>query len=251
MPDDNDVRRQKLATAFKWALGLAGAFLVAPYIFIAVKGMIGLALAAAVGLIITQLAPVFSLVLANLRMKLLIGEVQENPIETLLNLKAEKNAELEAADQKIVDFETEIGNFDDQLQDFSSQYPKEAPTYKTLSERMHVALTGMKQEQSNARRDLQELDRKIAKAQAIYKMSLAAERVTKLSSSAQARVFAQIKEQVAFDAVRTELNRSFASLNLAIERRADASKLDLPSPTGDQQSITVHSLPVPRKAESQ
>jgi len=51
---------------------------------------------------------------------------------------------------------------------------------------------------------------------------LAAQKVVKMSKSAEAQVFAKIKEQVAFDAVRTQLNRSFANLNLALERREDA-----------------------------
>jgi hypothetical protein len=227
--DDNDIRRQKLATLFKWGLGMVGAVLISPFVFLAVKGIAGLAIAAALGFTIIQLAPVFSLKLANWRMKLLVAEVEKNPIETMKNLYIEKTQELERADQNIVDFETEIGNFDSQLEGFKQQYPAEAASYQALSDKMHSGLADMKAQQTEARKALAAFSQQIKKAEAIYKMALAAQRVTQLSHSAEAKVFAQIKEQVAFDSVRTQLNRSFASLNLALERRADSKAL-LPDP---------------------
>jgi len=118
---------------------------------------------------------------------------------------------------------------------------------------MHEALAGMKTEQSAARAQLNDFERKIAKAKAIYKMSVAAQNVVKLSRSAEAEVFAKIKEQVAFDAVRSQLNRSFANLNLALERRADAQNMGALS-AGSQSAINMHALPervsVPRKAKN-
>jgi hypothetical protein len=66
-------------------------------------------------------------------------------------------------------------------------------------------------------------------------------------------VFAKIKEQVAFDAVRTQLNRSFANLNLALERRADA-QLNLGAGAVTPATISMRSLPehvpVPQKAKN-
>ena len=90
---------------------------------------------------------------------------------------------------------------------------------------MRTALDDMKKQQVIARDALTKFSLKIKEAEAIYKMSLAAQKVVKLSKSAEAQVFAQIKEQVAFDAVRTQLNRSFAELNRAVERRSE-SKTD-------------------------
>ncbi|MGO9318455.1 MAG: hypothetical protein ACLPXT_13395 [Terracidiphilus sp.] len=251
MDNDSDVRRQKMATALKWGAGLVGAIVVAPFIFLAVKGIVGLAIAAAIGLVITQLAPVFAQKLANWRMKLVVDEVEKNPIETMQNLFIDKTRELERADNNIADFETEIRNFDDQVEGFKQQYPAEADSYETLSQRMHEALAGMKTEQSAARAQLSDFEKKIAKAKAIYKMSVAAQNVVKLSRSAEAEVFAKIKEQVAFDAVRSQLNRSFANLNLALERRTDAQSMGALS-AGSPHTINMPALPdrvpVSRKA---
>lgn len=161
-------------------------------------------------------------------MKLLIAEVQANPIETMRNLWIEKDSELKGADQRIVDFETEVGTFRDQVSDFSNQYPDEAPKYQELQRKMEESLQTMKEEQSNARGELKAFNEKIKRAEAIYKMSLAAQNVVRLSGSAEAAVFAEIKEKVAFDSVRSQLNRAFANLNLALERRQDAVRLAAP-----------------------
>ena len=225
MDQNNDARRAQIEQAVKWGAGLIAAVVIAPFVFLAVKGIVGLAIAMAVGVSLQQLAPVFGMKIANWKMKLIVSEASANPIETMQNLYLEKSKELSDADQHIVDFETEIGNFDDQMATFQKQYPSEAASYETLSSKMHEALADMKTQQTAARKELKNFDQQITKAKAIYQMSLAAQKVAKLSASAESQVYAKIKETVAFDAVRTQLNRSFANLNLAIEKRNDARAL--------------------------
>lgn len=219
---DQEARRQRVATLTKWGLGLVGAVVISPFVFLAVKGLVGLILAAAIGFVAIELAPVFGMKVANWKVKLIVQEAANNPIETMENLRIEKAQELETADQNIAEFETEIGNFDDKLAGFKREYPAEANRYEQISEKMHEGLTDMKREQDAARRALKDFEAKIKKARAIYSMALAAQKVVKLSKSAEARVFAQIKEEVAFESVSKELNRAFANLNLALERRASA-----------------------------
>ncbi len=221
-------KRDRLSTIVKWIIAILATALISPIIFLSIKGMVGLAIAFVVGQVVIQLAPVASLKLANWKMKLLIAEVKANPIETMKNLWVEKDAELKAADERIVDFETEVGAFADHVTDFSQQYPEESEQYKLLLEKMRSSLEGMKTEQSNARGELKAFKEKITRAEAIYSMSLAAQNVVKLSGSAEAAVFAEIKEKVAFDSVRNQLNRAFANLNLALERRQDAVRLATP-----------------------
>jgi hypothetical protein len=221
---EGDIKRKKIEMYWKLGIGFAAVLLIAPLTGIILSGLLGLAglaVGAVVGLAAIQMAPVIATKFANWKMKTLVKEVEANPIETLQNLYIDKTKELQKADQNIADFETEIRNFDDQTKMFKQQYPEEASSYEELSGKMHEGLTDMKQEQKTARHELKNTEMQIKKAQAIYKMALAAQRVTALSKSAEAQVFAQIKEQVAFDSVRTQLNRAFSNLNVAIERRAD------------------------------
>lgn len=223
-----DVKNNKVQTVLKILIALVVGFVVAPFIFLAIKGLIGLAIAAVVGLAAIQLAPWISMKLDNLRMKLITGEAATNPIETMKNLYIEKYKELQEADQKIINFEAEVGNYDDKMRLFNKQYPEEAPKFQEISTKMHEGLAEMKDEQSDARAKLKDFAQRINKAEAIYKMSLAAAQVTAFSRSAEQEVFAKIKEQVAFDSVQTELNRSFASLDMALAKRKE-EHLQLPA----------------------
>lgn len=249
---DPEVRRKRLTTMVKWGIGVAGAAIISPILYFALKGLLGLAalvVAGAIGYVVIELAPVFAMKIANWKVKMIVSEAEKNPIETMENLRIEKAEELARADQGIVDFETEIGNYDDQLEGFKHDYPTEAPTYVMLSEKMHDGLLDMKREQSTARHELANFEQQIKKAKAIYKMALAAQRVTQLSKSAEAQVFAKIREEVAFDSVRTQLNRAFANLNLALEKRVDARPAlpeGRPVKVIDATPTTPERVPVPR-----
>lgn len=216
---DPVTKKMQLDARYKWLIGGVAAIVVSPVIFLAVKGMVGLACAFAVGTVITQLAPVFSLRLANWRVKLLIQAIEANPIETMINLRIEKEEELNKAGKEIVDFETAVRNYDDQVKDFSQTDPDEVAAFQEIADKMEEALRSMKQNRADAQTALELLISKIGKAERIYKMSLEAQKVTALSKTAEAKVFQEIKERVAFDTVRTQLNRAFASLSEAVDRR--------------------------------
>ncbi len=110
---------QKKAKFGNWikvaALGVVG-LLVAPFIMMAIGGLIGLAVAAAVGFVLVQLAPWFALKVANYKYRLMDAEkvehikqvvsaAEQNPIETLTSLLIAKKAAfqvfLAAVDQAI------------------------------------------------------------------------------------------------------------------------------------------------------
>lgn len=214
--------RDKVASVLKWGAGIVAAAVAAPVIFIALKaalGLLALGVAAAAGFAMLKLAPWFGQVVTNLGLKLFKMEVERNPIESMESLYIEKMQEADNADSEVVEFETEIRNYDDQRKTFEKQYPEEAATFKEISTQMHEALTNMKEEQVKARSMLTDLQQRINKAKAIYAMSLAAQRVAQLSKTAEKKVFQEIKEKVAFDTVQAQLNKSFASLNMAVSRR--------------------------------
>ncbi|MFZ2192794.1 MAG: hypothetical protein WAV31_00970 [Candidatus Moraniibacteriota bacterium] len=219
--DKDDPRFKKWETIFKWGLGFGGAIAISQVALLAIQGILGLVVAIGLGETIIQLAPVFSLKLANWKIKLLTAEVEANPIETLIGLKIEKDREYGQAGQDIVAFETEVRNFHDEVATFEGQFPEEAAAYRDIYKKMSSGLDDMKKRQAEAATKLDALSKTIEKAKAIYKMSLAAERVTQLSKPAEAIVFADIKERIAFDTVRTQLNHSFASLNNAVNLRRE------------------------------
>lgn len=236
---DPEIKRKRIEAVAKWGLGLAGAVVIAPFVFLAVKGIVGLALALAIGVATIQLAPVFSMKMANWKMKGIVDEAEKNPIETMQNIYIERSQELESAVQVTIEWETELANFDDEIAGFKKDYPEEAPRYQEISRVGHEGLQAAKNEVEQRREDLAVFDKDIKKAKAIYKMALATQKVSGFDKAAEQKVFQDIKQQVAFDSVRTNLNRSFAQMNAVLAKRQirpalPASSPALPASTGGQ-----------------
>lgn len=218
---DTDKKKQRLATILKWAGGLVGAAIISPVIFLAVKGLVGLGLAALTGFLILRLSPVVSMKVSNLVVKMIVHEAEKNPIETMENLLIEKTEELQTRDQQIVAFETSVRDYDGKAAQFKKDYPDEAASFQEISAKMHEGLGQRKRRQKEAREELAELERRIEKGKALYKMSMAALEVTAMSKTAEAEVYQKIKENVALDAIASSLNRAFANLSMAIDQDSD------------------------------
>lgn len=224
----SDPKIEKTKKVILYVLAIPALAITSGVIYLALKaalGLLALGVTAGVGVVMIRLAPWASEKLANLVMKLRVKEAAENPIETMRSIQIEKSEELRAADVAIVEFETEVRNYEDEARTFAQQYPEEADAFNEIGQKMREGLAQQKEEQANARAQLADLEVRIAKGEAIYKMALAAQRVTAFSKSAEAKVFQQIREKVAFDAVRSSLNQSFASLNMALAQRKNIAAL--------------------------
>ena len=228
MPDtqiqDLDLRKIKLDTKWKLILGALGILVIAPLtstLLWGVLGFLAIVLGAAVGLLAIAFAPVFSMKLANARIKAIMAEADKNPIETMIAVDIARTQELAEKDQHLEDWDTQLSNFDDEVIVMKKEYPEEADKYQRISTQMHDALKEARKEQAQARKDLCEFEQAIKKAKMLYKMALAAQRVTAFSKSAEEKVLENIKSEIAFDSVRSNLNRSFARLNTAMARRQE------------------------------
>ena len=86
-PEQRKARIKHLTT-----LGLIAVtgLVVSPVIFLAIKGLVGLVVAGVIGLAIVQFTPVVAMKFANWKVKGIVAEAKENPIETLTNLLMEK-----------------------------------------------------------------------------------------------------------------------------------------------------------------
>jgi hypothetical protein len=232
MPDtqiqDLDLKKIKLDNKWKLILGGLGILVLAPLtstLLWGVLGMLAVIVGAIIGVTAIAFAPVFSMKLANAKIKAITAEAEKNPIETMIAIDIARTKELAEKDQHLEDWETELANFDDDVIDVKKQYPDEADKYERISATMHEALEGARKEQVLARQNLYEFEQAIKKAKMLYKMALAAQRVTSFSKSAEEKVLENIKTEVAFDSVRSNLNRSFARLNTAMARRQERPSL--------------------------
>jgi hypothetical protein len=194
---------------------------VAPVIFYGIGGLIGLAIAGAIGFTGIQMMPVFANRVAVWRMKLLISDAQKNPIETMRLIYIDNMKVIETKDEKIKNFQARLGDYVNKMDGFRKKYPEEAPRYQEVADKMGQLLQRQKQKQKVAKQKAVEYHDQIEKASAIYDMALEANAVTQLAGDVEKQVFQEIRKQVSFDSVNHSFNQAVAELSSEVDTEPD------------------------------
>jgi hypothetical protein len=215
MSDDINVKRDKIAKYAKWGLGLVGAAVISPFVFLAVKGLIGLALAAVVGVAIINLAPVVSMKFANWKVKAIVSEAMVNPIETLTNLLIEKRKAFESFKENVTTAATAAKNFATKVDGFKKKFPARAPEFEAQLAAMTELVKRKYQALRDAEHSLNEGDAKLDEMKAYWEMSQAAQAANKAAGMDTGDLYEKLKADTAVDAVYTSMNRAFAELETA------------------------------------
>lgn len=214
IPNEFQTKSPKFAAAIRWGLGLAIAVGVAPFIFLAVKGLIGLGLALATGLILIRATPWFSAATSNFFLKLLKFEARKNPIETMQRLWKQRKEAIDDAEKKIKDFNSAIGLYSQQVDGLKRMYPEEAPRFENhlkamveLKGRKYVAL-------QNAKVELEKYSKGIERASAIWEMTKASDAISAVAGMLTEKdALNRIQSDEAIKSVEQSMARSIAELD--------------------------------------
>ncbi len=209
-------RKERLEKVLKVVMLLIVGFVVAPFIFVAIKGLIGLAVAAVVGVLLSQFAPVLAALIANWRLKAIKAEAARNPIETLQNDYGRRVEALQQFKEAIESFSTEVYTFSDKLAGFKAQYPDEADRYDDALSKMKQLLTLRAKKYKEAKANLVDYDEEIKKAKAIWEMGLAAAKMNKAAGVGNDDFLAKIMKDTALDSVQRSMNSAFADLEISL-----------------------------------
>ncbi|QMI49895.1 hypothetical protein [Burkholderia sp. MBR-1] len=221
--------RRKFTSIVKGAAALVACAIVAPVIFLAIKGLVGAALALAAGFFIVQLAPVFADKVANLRMKATIHEAKTNPIETLKNQIIKRHQELETQKLAIEEYDARVSTFAGEVERVRKQYPAETAKYDALLENMRNILHRRQSAYKSAEAALREFTAQVNKQETLWELAKAAQ-ATKQGNSARQDVIEDLKATAAFRSVELELNRSMASLRTELLTSEEPHTIDMPLP---------------------
>lgn len=228
-----------IAKYVKWIGGFVLLGFFSTFIFSALEGLAALIVFVAVAFTTVMLLPWFSLMIANLALRLFVGEVANNPILSMKNLKLTLSKEAEGKRQDILDFDTALRDFKQQLKEIKKNYPDEAADYQRMADEEDEALVQMRDEYNQALRDLDALQMEIDKQEMLYKMACAALRVSKMNKSQQTQFYRKLQKDTAIAAVQSKVNRSFASLNASVMERKGRT-LALPEPTASARELTEY-----------
>lgn len=250
------LQKEKLTKLAKYGvIGLAG-LLFAPIAFMTIGGMIGLGVAAIVAYIGYSMAPVVAVKIANAKYRALdaervdhIAKVQtaaaENPIETLIIQSQQKRDASDKFKLSITTFRTEVKNFEDQLKTFAREYPEDVDRFKNQLEAMNKLLAFRESRYKQLQVELDNFDEAIKRAQAMWKMSQAAQKMNKMAGMEVGDQFEKIKADSAINSVMTSMNRAFSEMETALLDNKEVQQAVLavennesPALIADSQTIT-------------
>ncbi len=225
---DYDQRQAQIAKFVKWGFLAVGCALTAPFAFMALEGALAWGAAALAVFVIWNFAPVVGMAVATYRIKAIKALAEANPIETMETLYQEKVEEFDRQETAVTEFETQFRNVSDLVDGLKKTDPQEAIGYAEMCDKMKEGLDELRSEQRAAQAELKNASAALDKMRRIWKVAQAMNKALTSSVSAQQQVFAKIRGDVAVDTIRTNLNRAFANLNTAVERRRSANLFATP-----------------------
>lgn len=238
-------KRDSLASKYKWGLAALVALFISPIIFMVVKGLIGLGLAAVIGLFIVNGLPVWSMRLANWRLKELKKEAMRAPIESMQNVHKKKEKFLAEFKERITNYDTSTRTFSDKVEVFIKRYPNDAETYKRQRQLMQEKLASMRTKYADGKAALVLSAEAIEKAEAFYTMGLELLAANEASSLLEDSYEDRLIVETSLTEVQNTLNRAFAAMESDMMDEAppvlrapggNAEPLQL---TADEQGIMV------------
>ncbi len=236
----SDPRAKRWGSFIKYAGLLIIGFVVSPYIFTAITGLVGLAVAGALIGGYWMLMPAVETWAGNMRLKFVKAEAARNPVETL---QSELNRQRVALDERKVAIgrlNGQITTFEDKLGTIGDKYGRQDSAYTKLA----AQLKDLKRVAQN-REDKWQLafvqvgrfEQEIERAGMIWDAAMAAAAAQETSGLTEEDFMAKLKTETSLDTIRTTFNETLASLDTDL-MQSDAERMVNVTPV-------QHALPAP------
>lgn len=227
----------KLATGLKWGIGLGAAALLAPYVALAIGGIVGIGVAIVLGLIIVHFSPTISSILANQALKLLKWDVRKNPVTTMENILLRGRERYEEQAKMVKTYAGAVSTFETHVKTLAKDFPEDAANLQGRLDDMKRMLAFKYAAQRNLNAELLKYEKQIDRARALWAAAQAGEAVDALSGvMTKKQAIDRIKNDTAIQAIEDSLNRSSAQLDYAVNMQ------ELPKEPEALQLITDQSV---------
>ena len=210
-----DIKRISYDKWFKFGIIGVVVGLVSPFIFMMVQGIAGLIVAGFLGLLAVNLAPVLSMKLANWKVKGIVSEARENPIETLTNLLLEKREAFRKFTEAVINQVSSLKTFERKSNEFAKTYPARAGEFQAQVEAMRTMVEKQQQALEAAKEAIYQGEQKLTEMTAFWEMSQIAQAANKTANMNNGDQFEQLKLNTSFDAVFNSVNLAFAQMEVA------------------------------------
>ncbi len=226
-PPSTDPRAKRWAFVAKGVALLAVGFFIAPFIFTAITGLVGLIAAGAVMGLTWMVLPAIGNGAANIRLKLIKAEAAKNPVETLQNDLRDKTVALDLRKTNIEKLNGQIRTFADKVAGIKERYGVGDSGYVKLN----ADLANLKrvafhraEKWKEARAQLNRYSEEIDRAGMIWDAGNAAAAARESSGLSEDEFYAKLRAETAFDSIQNGYNEALASLDTSM-LESDAERL--------------------------
>ncbi len=223
-----ETKKKNLSLILKVVFMLLIGFFVAPFIYTAITGIIGLLIAGAICLPAFYLSTYVADVLANLRIKLIKAEAAKNPIETLQRDFAHRQEMLNNFKQSVINFDAATLTFQDKLDDFKVRFPNDTKKFMDILSKMKKLLSVRQMRYKEAAEEVDKYEDAIERAKAIWNMGQEAAKMNKAAGMSDDDMMNKIRVETAMDSITTSMTTAFAELEtslLEVKEEKELTKL--------------------------
>lgn len=236
-----EAKRKKYTNYAMWAVGIGALALAGPIIFMALKGLVALITFGLVGVTALTLAPVIGMKLANWKIQSIKAEAATNPIETLQNMRLEKQEQLNKGWEALKRIKTSVRNFQDKVESFRDRFgenDRQTLKFADQLKTMRQVEAQTEDKMQRAADALRLFDKEIERADMIWQVSLAGQEATKAAKMNSDDVYEKIKADTAIESVQSSLNSVFAELETNMNEEATQLALG-EGPIRERQQLKV------------
>ena len=242
--------RKKVASIATVLFFVALLGVTAPFILTALKGLV--ALTAILGMLVVAygISPWLAMKVANWRVASIKAEAAANPIETLENLRLEKEEQLKKGYEALAQLSAAVRTYKDSVDEARAKLKPNDPSILKFVENFKTIQSVEAQTKNHLLRGTEALkafDQEIDKAKIIYKVAMAGQRATQAAKLNSPDIYEKIKGETAIESVKDSLNTVFAELETSLNQ--DQFKMALMGEAPPYQSID--SIPVGEKERVQ
>lgn len=208
-------KREKFKKYLGVGVMLAAGLFVAPIIFLAITGLVGLVAAAVIGGLVMALTPAFTEKMAQLKFQAMKVVISRAPVETLHQRAKERSDDLAEQRDILHQQAAALAEFKRKAMNFNKRYPEDsAEINEQLAgyEQLFVYRTDMFKQ---AKAETQNFMAVVEKAEAIYEMAVADAELGKSFNKGK-DFMAIYREKTAFDAIDKANSTALANLRMAL-----------------------------------
>lgn len=236
----NDPRAKRWGNVAKYSLLLVVGFFVAPFIWVAIGGLLGLIAAGGIMLGTWMLRPYAYSAAANMRLKLIKAEASKNPVETLQEDLRRKMVDLDQRKTNIEKLNGQIRTFADKVNEIKEKFGPKDNGYLKLNndlEDLKRIYRHRCTKWNEARNQLDRFAEEIDRANMIWEAACAAAAARETSGLTEGEFMAKLKTETAFDAIQNSYNEALASLDTALLDNPQSNVIDI-TPVKNSEKVS-------------